>query len=71
MIAIAIMALEDISNSWCPFSLQSSQGQGEGYEGIGKEFLDMENMLVLADDEGIFGSFNEQYSYIEKYKAVG
>ena len=31
-------------------------GQGEGYEGIGKEFLDMENMLVLADDEGIFGS---------------
>ena len=31
-------------------------GQGEGYEGIGKEFLDMENMLVLADNEGIFGS---------------
>ncbi len=31
-------------------------GQGEGYTGIGKEFLDMENMLVLADDEGIFGS---------------
>ena len=30
--------------------------QGEGYTGIGKEFLDMENMLVLADDEGIFGS---------------
>lgn len=30
--------------------------QGEGYNGIGKEFLDMENMLVLADDEGIFGS---------------
>lgn len=29
---------------------------GEGYTGIGKEFLDMENMLVLADDEGIFGS---------------
>ena len=29
---------------------------GEGYEGIGKEFLDMENMLVLADDDGIFGS---------------
>lgn len=29
---------------------------GEGYAGIGKEFLDMENMLVLADDEGIFGS---------------
>lgn len=30
--------------------------QGEGYTGIGKAFLDMENMLVLADDEGIFGS---------------
>ena len=29
---------------------------GEGYTGIGKEFLDMENMLVLADDKGIFGS---------------
>ena len=24
--------------------------QGEGYTGIGKDFLDMENMLVLADD---------------------
>ena len=31
-------------------------GQGEGYQGIGKDILDMENMLVLADDEGIFGS---------------
>ncbi len=31
-------------------------GQGEGYTGIGKGFLDMENMLVLADDNGIFGS---------------
>ena len=29
---------------------------GEGYTGIGKDFIDMENMLVLADDEGIFGS---------------
>lgn len=29
---------------------------GEGYNGIGKDFLNMENMLVLADDEGIFGS---------------
>ncbi len=29
---------------------------GEGYNGIGKKFLDMENMLVLADDEGSFGS---------------
>ncbi len=31
-------------------------GHGEGYSGIGKDFLDMENMLVLADNEGIFGS---------------
>jgi DNA/RNA-binding domain of Phe-tRNA-synthetase-like protein len=29
---------------------------GEGYQGIGKDMLDMENMLVLADNEGIFGS---------------
>lgn len=29
---------------------------GEGYTGIGKDFLDMENMLVLCDEEGIFGS---------------
>ncbi len=28
----------------------------EGYIGIGKKFLDMENMLILADDEGLFGS---------------
>ena len=28
----------------------------EGYTGIGKDFIDMENMLVLADDKGIFGS---------------
>lgn len=31
-------------------------GKGEGYTGIGKDFLDMENMLALADDKGIFGS---------------
>lgn len=31
-------------------------GNGEGYNRIGKYFIDMENMLVLADDEGIFGS---------------
>ncbi len=30
--------------------------KGEGYSGIGKSFLDMENMLVLADEKGIFGS---------------
>lgn len=30
--------------------------KGEGYSGIGKDFLDMENMLVLADEKGIFGS---------------
>ncbi len=30
--------------------------QGEGYLGIGKGFLGMENMPVLADEAGIFGS---------------
>lgn len=29
--------------------------QGEGYNGIGKDFLDLENLLVLADTDGIFG----------------
>lgn len=28
----------------------------EGYTGIGKDFLDMENMLVLVDEQGLFGS---------------
>lgn len=31
-------------------------GAGEGYPGIGKDFLDMENMLILSDDKGPFGS---------------
>ena len=30
--------------------------KGEGYAGIGKDFLDLENLLVLADDDGAFGS---------------
>lgn len=30
--------------------------EGEGYQGIGKKYLDMSDMLVLADEEGIFGS---------------
>ncbi|MBR4623068.1 MAG: hypothetical protein IKO45_00755 [Clostridia bacterium] len=29
---------------------------GEAYQGIGKEFLNMENFLVLCDEEGMFGS---------------
>lgn len=29
--------------------------KGEGYTGIGKDFLDLENLLVLSDDNGIFG----------------
>lgn len=29
--------------------------KGEGYTGIGKDFLDLENLLVLSDDDGIFG----------------
>lgn len=39
----------------CSVNLRKAE-QGEGYTGIGKDFLDMENMLVLADDQGIFGS---------------
>lgn len=29
---------------------------GEGYEGIGKDFIDMENMLLVTDGLGPFGS---------------
>ncbi len=29
---------------------------GEGYNGIGKDFLDPGNLLVLSDQQGIFGS---------------
>lgn len=45
----------DIGNIHGAVVLRKAE-KGEGYTGIGKEFLDMENMLVLADDEGIFGS---------------
>ena len=38
-----------------PIQLRQAKS-GEGYTGIGKSFIDMENMLVLADEEGIFGS---------------
>lgn len=29
---------------------------GEGYHGIGRDFIDLENLLILADDAGVFGS---------------
>lgn len=45
----------DLGNVHGEVTLQKAE-QGEGYTGIGKDFIDMENMLVLADDEGIFGS---------------
>jgi len=45
----------DLGQVHGPIRLRKAD-QGEGYTGIGKDFLDMENMLVLADDEGIFGS---------------
>jgi len=45
----------DLGNIHGPITLRKAV-KGEGYTGIGKEFLDMENMLVLADDGGIFGS---------------
>ncbi len=45
----------DLSKLRGPVTLRRA-GPGEGYEGIGKDRLDMENMLVLADDAGLFGS---------------
>ena len=30
--------------------------EGDGYEGIGKSFINMEKMLILKDDQGPFGS---------------
>ncbi len=45
----------DLARIRGPVTLRKAE-QGEGYTGIGKDFLDMENMLVLADEEGIFGS---------------
>lgn len=45
----------DIDNIHGPVTFRKAVN-GEGYNGIGKDFLDMENMLVLADDDGIFGS---------------
>lgn len=45
----------DLAKIHGPILLRKAS-EGEGYQGIGKDFLDMENMLVLADEEGIFGS---------------
>lgn len=45
----------DLKQLHGPIILKKAE-QGEGYTGIGKDFLDLENLLVLADDEGIFGS---------------
>ena len=45
----------DLSHIQGSISFRKAEA-GEGYTGIGKEFLDMENMLVLADGQGIFGS---------------
>lgn len=45
----------DVSHLCGPVTLRRA-GPGEGYEGIGKDFLDLENMLVLSDEAGIFGS---------------
>ncbi|HAY20454.1 MAG TPA: hypothetical protein DCY17_06755 [Clostridiales bacterium] len=45
----------DLANIHGAITLRKAEN-GEGYTGIGKGFLDMENLLVLADDEGIFGS---------------
>ena len=45
----------DLANIHGAITLRKAE-KGEGYTGIGKEFLDLENLLVLADDEGVFGS---------------
>ena len=45
----------DLAHTQGTITLRKAE-HGEGYTGIGKDFLDMENMLVLADDTGIFGS---------------
>ncbi|MGI6107204.1 MAG: B3/4 domain-containing protein [Lachnospiraceae bacterium] len=45
----------DLDKIQGPIVLRKAES-GEGYEGIGKDFLDMENILVLADDSSIFGS---------------
>ncbi|WP_455721769.1 B3/B4 domain-containing protein [Agathobacter sp.] len=45
----------DLAHIQGEITLRKAQN-GEGYNGIGKDFIDMENMLVLADNEGIFGS---------------
>lgn len=45
----------DLGNIHGPITFRKAE-QGEGYTGIGKDFIDMENMLVLADEESIFGS---------------
>ena len=45
----------DLAHTQGTITLRKAE-KGEGYMGIGKDFLDMENMPVLADDKGIFGS---------------
>lgn len=45
----------DLANIHGTITLRKA-GKYEGYTGIGKEFLDLENLLVLADDDGAFGS---------------
>ncbi len=45
----------DLDNLSGPVTLRVGQA-GQGYEGIGKSFIDMEKMLLLSDDLGIFGS---------------
>lgn len=45
----------DLENLRGPVTLTVGQA-GEGYEGIGKGYIDMEHMLLLRDDNGPFGS---------------
>lgn len=45
----------DLQKLHGPVTLRLGQS-GDGYEGIGKGFIDMERMLLLTDDQGPFGS---------------
>lgn len=44
----------DLAHIYGAITLRKAE-KGEGYTGIGKDFLDLDNMLVLVDNDGIFG----------------
>ena len=50
-----VVDVNNLSRLRGPITLTVGQA-GEGYEGIGKSYIDMEHMLLLRDEEGPFGS---------------